>query len=334
MSNSLPHSQLKKKYLHVHVFFCLYRVSRESARKAVAYLTAYLFSQAMKVPTFIKKITAKKDGRTTSSGSANNVETRGIEEVLGLNDNVVLKHHPGESEKGLNDNIVLKHHPGESEKESFSEHLPVDSSKKMESDVTEEAISSSDTNARPRCIPSFHMLSSERPGDDTTTLTSTDRHYVETVLVHDAIPPRRRSRRLSSNRSGDSLSMLLNDDIMSETSDDDRNLFKIESLRSQVPLRGMSGGSTRSKRTIGNLSMSMRSISHAMGSTTGRCPFKHGTVYSTPYPGYAHGNRKRGICPNGCKAEMNSDITEDETAAETMSREAIWNCITMNEMRT
>jgi|SaaInl74LU_5_DNA_1037368.scaffolds.fasta_scaffold01942_5 hypothetical protein len=59
--------------------------------------------------------------------------------------------------------------------------------------------------------------------------------------------------------------------------------------------------------------------------TTGQCPFKHGTVYSGPYPGYAHGNPKRGICPNGCKAEMNDDldINDDESTAETMMREAM-----------
>eukprot|EP00984_Skeletonema_dohrnii_P025776 scaffold14965_cov155-Skeletonema_dohrnii-CCMP3373.AAC.1 len=59
--------------------------------------------------------------------------------------------------------------------------------------------------------------------------------------------------------------------------------------------------------------------------TTGQCPFKHGTVYSGPYPGYAHGNPKRGICPNGCRAEMNgdSDMTDDESTAETIMREAM-----------
>eukprot|EP00985_Skeletonema_marinoi_P017024 scaffold9252_cov160-Skeletonema_marinoi.AAC.15 len=67
----------------------------------------------------------------------------------------------------------------------------------------------------------------------------------------------------------------------------------------------------------------MASISHGTGNTTGQCPFKHGTVYSGPYPGYAHGNPKRGICPNGCKAVMNSDVTDDESTAETMMREAM-----------
>ena len=68
---------------------------------------------------------------------------------------------------------------------------------------------------------------------------------------------------------------------------------------------------------MGSLSMS------SMGNTSGQCPFKHGTVYSNPYPGYPHGNPKRGICPNGCKAEINSIITEDESTAETMVREAM-----------
>ena len=42
-----------------------------------------------------------------------------------------------------------------------------------------------------------------------------------------------------------------------------------------------------------------------------------------PYPGYVHGNPERGICPNGCKAELNSVITEDESTTATMMREAM-----------
>eukprot|EP00984_Skeletonema_dohrnii_P034576 scaffold33595_cov95-Skeletonema_dohrnii-CCMP3373.AAC.1 len=74
---------------------------------------------------------------------------------------------------------------------------------------------------------------------------------------------------------------------------------------------------------MGSLTISSASLSHGTGNTTGKCPFKHGTVYSGPYPGYAHGNPERGICPNGCKAVMNSDITDNESTAETMMREAM-----------
>jgi len=56
---------------------------------------------------------------------------------------------------------------------------------------------------------------------------------------------------------------------------------------------------------------------------TGKCPFKHGTVYAGPYPGYVHGNPNRPICPNGCRPEMNSDITGKESPAGTLLREAM-----------
>jgi hypothetical protein len=57
--------------------------------------------------------------------------------------------------------------------------------------------------------------------------------------------------------------------------------------------------------------------------STGKCPFLHGTVYAGPYPGYIHGNPKRGICPNGCRAELNREITKSETPKETLLREAM-----------
>ncbi|KAL7535297.1 LOW QUALITY PROTEIN: hypothetical protein ACHAXR_007456, partial [Thalassiosira sp. AJA248-18] len=54
-----------------------------------------------------------------------------------------------------------------------------------------------------------------------------------------------------------------------------------------------------------------------------RCPFRHGTVLSGPYPGYAHGNPKRGICPNGCRPQLSLDITQLETPSDTLLREAM-----------
>ncbi len=55
---------------------------------------------------------------------------------------------------------------------------------------------------------------------------------------------------------------------------------------------------------------------------SGKCPFKHGTVYAGPYPGYVHGNPNRSICPNGCRPELNCDITRHESPKETLLREA------------
>jgi len=56
---------------------------------------------------------------------------------------------------------------------------------------------------------------------------------------------------------------------------------------------------------------------------SGKCPYRHGTVYAGPYPGYPHGNPKRGICPNGCRATLNADITRNESPKNTLLREAL-----------
>ena len=56
---------------------------------------------------------------------------------------------------------------------------------------------------------------------------------------------------------------------------------------------------------------------------SGKCPFRHGTAYAGPYPGYPHGNPKRGICPNGCRATLNADITRNESPKDTLLREAL-----------
>jgi hypothetical protein len=60
-------------------------------------------------------------------------------------------------------------------------------------------------------------------------------------------------------------------------------------------------------------------------SAAGRCLFRHGTVYADPYPGYVHGNPKRGICPNGCRPAMTSDVVAelDESPRDALLREAI-----------
>lgn len=53
--------------------------------------------------------------------------------------------------------------------------------------------------------------------------------------------------------------------------------------------------------------------------STGGCPFRHGTVYSGPYPGYAHGNPRRGICPRGCRP---ASPPATESPRDTLLREA------------
>lgn len=63
------------------------------------------------------------------------------------------------------------------------------------------------------------------------------------------------------------------------------------------------------------------SFAYMQKQPSGTCPFLHGSVYADPYPGYVHGNPERGICPRGCRPELN--ITSMETPKETMSREAM-----------
>ena len=65
------------------------------------------------------------------------------------------------------------------------------------------------------------------------------------------------------------------------------------------------------------------SVQELATTESGKCPFRHGTVYAGPYPGYPHGNPKRGICPNGCRATLNADITRNESPKDTLLREAL-----------
>ena len=53
-----------------------------------------------------------------------------------------------------------------------------------------------------------------------------------------------------------------------------------------------------------------------------KCPYSHGTVSAQPFPGYVHGSAKTGICPEGCRPKMNSELQDKETVMETLLREA------------
>ena len=84
--------------------------------------------------------------------------------------------------------------------------------------------------------------------------------------------------------------------------------------------------STSSRSERRHSSVSSRGLSTSFTgnlTTSGQCPYRHGTVYSNPYPGYVHGNPKRGICPNGCRPEMNAYVTDSENQLETLTREAM-----------
>ena len=89
----------------------------------------------------------------------------------------------------------------------------------------------------------------------------------------------------------------------------------------QSPLVTTEFGTCRpSVSTLPNVSSSVQELATT---TSGKCPFRHGTVYAGPYPGYTHGNPSRGICPNGCKATPNADIKANETPKQTLLREAL-----------
>jgi hypothetical protein len=98
-----------------------------------------------------------------------------------------------------------------------------------------------------------------------------------------------------------------------------------DELQSVASLHLHDGADTNVKRVPLDLDVESPSPtqSTAAVNSTGQCPFKHGTVYAGPYPGYVHGIAERGICPHGCRPAMNSDISGEESLAETMLREAM-----------
>eukprot|EP01031_Cornospumella_fuschlensis_P036792 gene36792-44632_t len=51
----------------------------------------------------------------------------------------------------------------------------------------------------------------------------------------------------------------------------------------------------------------------------GVCPFKHGTIYADPYPGYVQGKHPQ-VCKSGCQPTTNP--FPNETPAQMFKREA------------
>ena len=102
---------------------------------------------------------------------------------------------------------------------------------------------------------------------------------------------------------------------------------------SDIPAGGLdpSAHSRRRASTSSSAEPATAASYHAISATnvqgslkpSGKCPFLHGTVYADPYPGYAHGNPKRGICPRGCRPQLTSDVTAMEGPKETLLREAM-----------
>jgi hypothetical protein len=101
--------------------------------------------------------------------------------------------------------------------------------------------------------------------------------------------------------------------------DDDAAKLNHQAANSSSP----TSADTMNSFTIESTSRTASTQSTVLVNSTGQCPFKHGTVYAGPYPGYVHGNAERGICPHGCRPAKNYDITGGESLAETMLREAI-----------
>eukprot|EP00898_Chlorokybus_atmophyticus_P007291 jgi/Chlat1/7563/Chrsp63S00556 len=54
-------------------------------------------------------------------------------------------------------------------------------------------------------------------------------------------------------------------------------------------------------------------------SEAGKCPFLHGSVSCSPYPGYVHGRHPE-VCPNGCRPD--ASVGKGETKKQTLLREA------------
>ncbi len=223
----------------------------------------------MKLPAFVRQITAKKNGRRPRR-SSDSPSSEDDAAVVGLH----LDRSGGKIEK---EELAPKQAP--------------------------TSIGTGTEAVPPRNIPSIDEFSSEPEHhfEDATSSPSSHDQHLETKYTA-ALPQRQNSV------------SLLNDDLSQITN----SKFELSRSLSLLPTRRMPR-----KKFMGSLSMSMASLSHGMENATGKCPFKHGTVYSGPYPGYVHGNPKRGICPNGCKAEINRVITEGESTAETMMREAM-----------
>ncbi len=188
-----------------------------------------------------------------------------------------------------------------------SKHVPVDEEAPLSLELDTEVA------APPRCIPSINLFLSEHQHhvDDNASLSSSNEQHLETEAEDTALLQRRSSRRVSY-QSEDSLSSI--GDFLTQVCGDEQLLDNSKMVPTQRPPQ-------KKSMSINSSTMSMTSLSHGMENTTGKCPFKHGTIYAGPYPGYVHGNPKRGICPNGCRAS--SVVTEDESMAETMMREAM-----------
>ncbi len=235
----------------------------------------------MKVPAFVRKITAKtkKNGHRSSS-------------TLSSSDNV-----------GVAARSFRPRSARDIEIDGLASKLDEFNNSSLELD-TEAVV--------PPRLPSIHLFLSEDHVDDNASLSSCNKQDLE-IEAEDTVLLQRRSSRKVSYQSEGSLSI---DDFLTQVCGDEQLLNKFKLVPTQRPPR-------KKSMSMNSLTMSMTSLSHGMESTTatGKCPFKHGTVYAGPYPGYVHGNPKRGICPNGCRAS--SVITEDESTAETMMREAM-----------
>ena len=243
----------------------------------------------MKVPAFVRKITAKgkKNVPRSSSTSPSSEDDVGVAE---------RSYRPRSARDIEKDGLASKYAPVDEDEEA-----PL--SIELNTEVA----------APPKCIPSINLFLSEHLVDDNASLSSSNEQHLETEAEDTALHQRRSSRRVSYQSEG-SLSSI--GDFLTQICGDEQLLDNSKMVPTQRQPR-------KKSMSMNSLTMSMTSLSHGMENTTGKCPFKHGTVYDGPYPGYVHGNPKRGICPNGCKAEMNRVITEGESTAETMMREAM-----------
>ena len=96
----------------------------------------------------------------------------------------------------------------------------------------------------------------------------------------------------------------------------DRKLVQDPPSSNKLNLLGMQSTTpTEVSSSVQELATTERVASAHLGMVT--------VLLARPYPGYSHGNPKRGVCPHGCRPTLNADITLNETPKDTLLREAL-----------
>ena len=199
----------------------------------------------------------------------------------------------------------------------------IDSNAKK-SDVGSNNNNISDKNDRaPKHIPSIVLASSATNHHDTTYQQQQNHRLSTTSSLGSNISDNHHYRpkripSIDSAKKTDNISSGENNNRPKQIPSIDSTKKKIEPSFSTSSSK-LCPYSHTSKAAPSDVSSPVKELATA---PSGKCPFRHGTVYAGPYPGYCHGNPNRGICPKGCRAQPNADITSNETPKQTLLREA------------